>query len=264
MKRVYTPEMQQFIADNVFGTPIKNLTDMVNKKFGTNFTVTAIKSYCSNHKLKNGRPKRACPQHLRLLTEEQAEFVSVYHKGIGPKEMSKTLNDKFGTSFTPQQIKGYYHNHHLNSGVTGYYEKGHEPMNKGRRQTEYMTAEAIERTKATRFCAGHIPQNHREVGSERVDVDGYVYVKVEDPNKWKLKHRLVWEQANGEIPEGMIVRFLDGNKLNCSLENLILITKAEHIEITRRDLHSDDPEISKVGVNIAKVNVALKNRLRKD
>ena len=50
----------------------------------------------------------------------------------------------------------------------GFFPKGHQPMNKGRKQTEYMSDAQIEKTKATRFKKGCIPKNHKEVGYERI------------------------------------------------------------------------------------------------
>ena len=45
---------------------------------------------------------------------------------------------------------------------------------------------------------------------------GYVYIKVRDGEPMVLKHRWVWEQAHGEIPEGYNVTFRDGDSRNCS------------------------------------------------
>ena len=43
-----------------------------------------------------------------------------------------------------------------------------------------ICADGCERTW---FKKGHIPANYRPVGSERVNADGYIEVKVADPNK---------------------------------------------------------------------------------
>lgn len=73
-------------------------------------------------------------------------------------------------------------------------------MNKGRKQTEYMSEEQLAKTKATRFKKGHVPKNHKPVGYERITRDGYIEVKTAEPNVFELKHRLVWIEHNGEIP----------------------------------------------------------------
>ena len=82
----------------------------------------------------------------------------------------------------------------------GFFPKGNQPMNKGRKQTEYMSDVQIEKTKATRFKKGNIPGNHKPVGYERITKDGYIEVKTAEPNVFELKHRLIWAEHNGEIP----------------------------------------------------------------
>lgn len=107
------------------------------------------------------------------------------------------------------------------------FTKGLTPPNKGKRQTSFMSAEMIERTKPTRFKSGHKPHNTRPVGYESVRHDGYIYIKVEGEPKMVQKHRWLWKKYHGEIPKGMCVAFKDGNRLNCTIDNLMLITDAE-------------------------------------
>lgn len=114
-------------------------------------------------------------------------------------------------------------------GVRHQFKKGHIPPNKGKKQKEYMSKEAIERTKATRFQKGSIPPNAVPVGYERIDRDGYVYIKVEGKKKLVLKHRYVWEQHNGSIPKGYNIQFKDGNKHNCDIDNLYMISRGEQM-----------------------------------
>lgn len=47
--------------------------------------------------------------------------------------------------------------------------------------------------------------------------------------------------------------FLDGDKANCSPENLHLVTMAESLAMTRRGLRTSDPELTRTGALIAKV-----------
>lgn len=105
------------------------------------------------------------------------------------------------------------------------FHKGHIPTNKGKK----VSPEMYERMRATMFKKGRINENKREVGSERVNVYGYIEIKVAEPNRWKLKHRLIWEQHNGIIPEGCNVQFKNHNTLDCRIENLYLISKSEQM-----------------------------------
>lgn len=138
-----------------------------------------------------------------------------------------------------------------------WFKKGTVPPNKGKKQTEFMSKEAIERTKATRFKKGNIPPNHKPIGHERVTVDGYVEVKVRDGKKQKnfeLKHRLVWEQHNGPIPESHNIQFKDGNKLNCKIENLYMISRADQVA-TENSIHRYPSELKRA--------IRLTNKLQK-
>jgi hypothetical protein len=107
---------------------------------------------------------------------------------------------------------------------------GQIPPNKGRKQTEYMSKEAIESTKATRFKTGQIPKNHKPIGYERITVDGYTEVKFAEPNVFKLKHHIAYEYYNNIVLTSKdIIRFRDGNKKNFNAENLIKVDNANHL-----------------------------------
>ncbi len=56
----------------------------------------------------------------------------------------------------------------------------------------------------------------------------YILIKVDQPDVWKPLHTYVWEQANGPVPEGMIVAAKDGNVRNAVLDNLCLRTFSEN------------------------------------
>lgn len=107
------------------------------------------------------------------------------------------------------------------------FPKGHIPENKGKKQTEFMSPEAIERTKKTGFKKGHIPKNHQPVGTERFGKDNYILIKIKEPSVWDLKHRVLWQKHYGEIPEGSVIVFKDGNINNISIENLEMLTREE-------------------------------------
>ena len=109
--------------------------------------------------------------------------------------------------------------------IASRFPKGHTPGNKGKR----VSPETYAKCQPTMFKNGHTPVNHREVGSERINVDGYIEIKVAEPNRWRLKHRVIWEQVNGAIPKGFNVQFKNHNRQDCRIENLYLISKAEQM-----------------------------------
>lgn len=106
------------------------------------------------------------------------------------------------------------------------FQKGAMPANKGKK----MPPELYAKCAPTMFKKGRPSLNLRPVGSERVNRDGYIEVKVMEPNKWALKHRFIWEQCYGPIPKGCNIQFLDGNRQNCSLCNLYLISRADQLK----------------------------------
>ncbi|MDF2889762.1 MAG: hypothetical protein K0R80_129 [Clostridia bacterium] len=247
----YSKEVKDFIEENVLGTTTKELIKQVNAKFGTDFTESEMKSYKSNNNLKSGTPLGLpAGRPTELYPEEVKRFIAENHTGIGPKNMAELLNKTFNKNYTTAQMKSYYSNHNINSGLSGYFSKGHTPQNKGQKGYHAPGSEK------GWFKKGNIPVNHKPVGSERVDVDGYTLIKTAEPNVWTLKHKVIWEEKNGNVPKGYVLTFLDGNKGNITLENIALITMAESLEMTRSNLRSDNPEFTKTGILIAKVKAA--------
>ena len=82
-------------------------------------------------------------------------------------------------------------------------------------------------------------------------------------DRWEMLHRATWEEHNGPIPEGMMVVFKDGNQLNCDIENLMLVTKAQHAVMTRKGYRSRDPDLTETGAALAALEIAV-NKKKKE
>lgn len=113
------------------------------------------------------------------------------------------------------------------TGRTGQFIKGQAPNNKGKQMPFHPNSAA------TRFKSGTIPPNVLPMWSERIGKDGYIEMKVPLVNphtghktRFMHKHRYLWEEANGPLPEGMVVKFKDGDRTNCDLGNLEAIPRA--------------------------------------
>lgn len=251
MSKFYTEEMKNYIADNCKGKTIMDLQEKFNNRFNTNITYQAMKSYLSGHKLKVGRRKE---QH-RKYKDEHIEFVKNNVKGITLKELTSRFNKEFNMNASESAISNLKAKYNLQSGIVGgRFEKGHVPANKGKKG--YMTHEQYEKCKATMFKKGNVPANARSIGSERLDKNGYILIKMQDGHKhknWIRKHRYLYEQAHGKIPEGHKVIFADGNNRNFDLDNLILVSDAEELIMNRNKLFKQDKHLTKAGVAVAKV-----------
>lgn len=102
----------------------------------------------------------------------------------------------------------------------GMFKKGHVPVNKGKTWDEMMSPEGQNRSRQTWFKKGLTPHNKVPIGHERRTRGGYILVKVAEPNVFKQKHRILWEQHHGPIPKGFDICFIDGNPDNLTIENL--------------------------------------------
>lgn len=60
-----------------------------------------------------------------------------------------------------------------------------------------MPANVYEKARKTMFRKGNIPANHKPIGYERINADGYIEVKVAEPNKFRLKHRWFGKRISG-------------------------------------------------------------------
>ncbi len=124
--------------------------------------------------------------------------------------------------------------------IRNQFKKGHAPFNKGRERRFWVSPDGERRMHKGQFKPGECrPTNpnsreNKPIGHEKVYADGYVWIITEHGRK--QKHRVVWEQAHGPIPPDHCVKFKDGNRMNCSLDNLYLVSRADHARETRAAL----------------------------
>ncbi|WXL23953.1 HNH endonuclease [Ectopseudomonas mendocina] len=107
----------------------------------------------------------------------------------------------------------------------GRFKKGGAPWNAGMKGWN-----AGGKSKDTQFKPGNVSSTWRPIGAERVSKDGILYRKVADTrNKkvdWRPVHELIWEEHHGPIPEGNFVIFIDRNRSNFAIENLLAVLRS--------------------------------------
>lgn len=106
------------------------------------------------------------------------------------------------------------------TGRTGCFSKGVIPHSLGKKMAYNANCAK------TQFKKGGLPPNTKYLGHERVTVDGYVEISIADTNprtgysrRYVLKHRHLWEQQHGPVPDGYILKCLHGNRLNTDPSN---------------------------------------------
>lgn len=190
-------------------------------------------------------------------SEENVKFLIENVKGISHKELTKRFNNRFNTNLSESALANMKRKLNLTNDIDTKFKKGQTSWNKGRK----MSTEQYEKCKKTMFQKGN-SSNARPVGDERIDIDGYTYIKVKQPNKWVLKHRWLYEKEKGKIPKGYNLIFADGNKQNLNLDNLILVSNSELFIMNQKGLHKQDKELTKSGAIVAKVLDKVNKRKR--
>lgn len=265
VKRVFTQEHIDYIKQIAPDRYNYDIAEMVNSEFNLGVTEAQIKNLKTRHKIKSGLKRKRRTPNQQLFTDEQILFIKENAEGLSNTQLTDLVNRTFGLSITLNQMKGWKRNNKVTSGLTGHFEKGHVPYTKGKKQSEFISPEKLENVKVNWYRNGDTPANYEPVGTERLATDGYVRVKVQDEGewheRWQMKHKLFWENEKGPIPEGHVLIFLDGDTTHISMDNMMLISRAEHQVMNQRGLRFEDPELTKTGAAIAKVKAKSFERI---
>lgn len=155
---------------------------------------------------------------LKIYPDHSNEYCAQFlHR---PKKACQHKANKLGITKTPEFAK--------QQREKNLFKKGNVPFNKGKKWEHFMSAEGMRNAAKHQFKGS--PHNTRPPGYEILrapDHNGkrYWWIKPADGRKMMPKHRWLWEQAYGSIPEGHNVQFKDGDTTNCVLDNLYLITR---------------------------------------
>jgi hypothetical protein len=173
-------------------------------------------------------------------------------------EVTQALNDRFGTSFTREQIISYTKNRGIKCGRTGRWGPGNVPFNAGKAGT------GLCKPNAGSFQKGLTPHNYVPVGTVVTQGDGYKKIKVADPDQWEYIHRLTWEAAHGPIPDTHAITFIDGNPDNCALENLECIHRGELGVRNKFKVNSLPVELRPIARTVVKIRLKTGELKRKN
>lgn len=188
-----------------------------------------------------------------VYNKELVDWVCGNQKGVSRAELTAKLNKRFDTEFSVNVVTSFCRRCGFKSGVNGgQLKKGGTPWNKGK---PHRTNSGYS------FKKGHGGFNTRPIGSERVcSKDGYILVKTKAPRTWDRKHLIEWRKHHGKIPQGHCIRFLDNDRTNCNIENLVCIHRGVNAVINHQNpTNTDNPDINHAIILTEKINHTIKN-----
>jgi hypothetical protein len=189
------------------------------------------------------------------LTKEHIDFLRENAPGRSFVELTEMFNACFGTDVKVTNLSKWCGNRMIGNGRDTRFYKGMTSHNKGKKNRWAVSSTCLKK--------GNIPHTHKPVGSETVHADGYTYVKIAERNVWREKHCIVYETAHGQIPAGHIVIFADGDRTNFKPDNLVCISRAQHVKINKRHL-CGAAEHTKAAITLLGLEQAIRERSRKE
>jgi hypothetical protein len=200
---------------------------------------------------------------MRKWTDDERRVLSALYSDTDIKEICRILGRSDKSIYTQAYLLGLKRSEEYikmllqieakrlrEVGNQSRFQPGHKTWNKGTKG--YMGANS------TSFKKGRKPHNTKEIGSTRIDgKDMFLLVKVAD-KKWIRKEILIWEEVYGKIPKGSILRVKDPRQDKYDINNLMLISKEEHMKLNT--VHRFPEELKKTIRALTK----LKKTIRKN
>lgn len=169
-------------------------------------------------------------------TPEMTAWIRENSKGVEWNDLAPLFNEMFGCDKTARQLRSHAHDNEIHNGIW------HDNP-----------------------CGHNVTRPARPVGSKRLDKNGFVLVKIAEPNKWRREQFVIWEQYHEQIDirKEMLIH-LDGNRQNNAIENLYkidrrLIGLINHAGLSRQIT----PETIKSIETVAKLKVGAVDIIQK-
>lgn len=165
----------------------------------------------------------------KILTKEKLREL-YFDKGMSFLDIS----DFFGCKGS--NIAYYFRKYGMKGRALNGAFLGFKPWNKGKSAASgTLTNERYLKAMKRKPCGKNHP-NWK--GGFWINNKGYKIIqnKRETNGEKVLEHRKVWESTNGKIAKGMVIHHINGNRLDNRIENMMLLTRAEHMNVHRKDL----------------------------
>lgn len=194
--------------------------------FNVDFSENALKCHCIQKGWKLGLPNKYSP-----YSQAEKEYVL---ENIGKKTLQEIANglERLSGRKSTKSAVGHYVADTLGLNPSGVHGN---------------------------LSAWELPYNTKEAGVERTNsFDGYTYIKGNGIREWKAKHQVEWEKANGRLPDGCMVIFLNRDKTDFSPENLYCVSRKVHAVMCSNGWYSEHPELTLAAIKWCELHYAIK------
>ncbi len=218
-----------------------------------NRTPAAINSKATELKLKKPDSYK---WFQKPWTKTDDKVLKTLYPNLTLPELCLRLNRKSGSIKNRANFLGI--RKAANFKVPTNFKKGHKPWNAGLKIKQHPAAIK------TRFKKGNVPSSYLPIGSVTIRILDrnpipYMMIKL-DEHKWVHAQVAIWEFYHGKVPSGMVVTFKDGDTMNCDIENLKLISRAENAIRNSGSTALKDTYIAAI---LSRGNKRLKSKLLK-
>ena len=223
----YTGEQLEFLKKEYCRMELPDLVRAFNQAFDTDCRLKQIISTLSRYGFTSGRkPKHGGNMWERKYSEAECAFLK-QHSHLTNETIVNLFNVKFETQRSLSAIQSKL----STMGVRRGQEKGRENGD-----VCYYHELGYQLLKTPKYKCGRTFRNYQ------------------------FKHVVVWEEANGPIPKGHCLRFLDGDNQNCSLGNLALFNRTENIFLNLLRYNDAPEELRKTIILTAKLKAMVTER----
>ncbi len=240
----YTQEMIDWLIEAYKSRGHNNfesLTEDFNKTFGTTFTKSAI-WHKVNRILDNQVVRKVDRVMPRVVwTSEMVEYIRCNLDRCSYNTLAKEMSEKFKCYITASSIE-------------------HKASRMGFKK-DISKVKLYSAPNLGRFKKGKISPNRAPIGYERIDPEGNIWVKYQHPDKFMRKARWIYTQHYGEVPEGINIVQVNGDKLDFRIENLKPLTNAElaYFNTTKIQPNGND-DVALIKLDIANINKKIKEK----
>lgn len=154
-------------------------------------------------------------------TKEQEIFLIQSVEGVAYTDLARAFNEKFHADLNGSAI----------------------------RQKCY--ALGVKNNIDPRFQKNTNPSSTKPTGAESIDEDGNPIIKVGQPREWRKKSHVVYEAHHGAIPDNHFIIFLNRNKKDCRIENLVSVSRPTFYRLVHSGMYTENEEITRVGITMS-------------